>query len=87
MKDTLITARRKRIELCTWLVCFVIANALNLYAIAAYGTSYAELLTSIFYVITFSCVLYVVWTLLRILFFGIKRLFAPAPRNKRLKPY
>ena len=33
MKDTLITARRKKIELRTWLICFVIANACNLYAI------------------------------------------------------
>ena len=67
MKDTLITARRKN-ELFTWLICFAIANLLNLYAIIAYKTSFQELLTSFFYVITFSCALYVLWTVLRLFF-------------------
>lgn len=40
MKDTLITAHRKKVELLTWLVCFVMANLLNLYAIIAYKTSF-----------------------------------------------
>ena len=48
MKDTLITARRKKIELRTWLICFVIANACNLYAIIVYKTSFTELLTVFF---------------------------------------
>lgn len=74
MKDTLITARRKRKELFSWLICFIIANLLNLYAIITYKTSYMELLTSIFYVIIFSCVLYIVWAFLRILCYGIKLL-------------
>ena len=30
MKDTLITAHRKKVELLTWLVCFVMANFLFL---------------------------------------------------------
>ena len=54
MKDTLITAHRKKVELLTWLVCFVMANLLNLYAIIAYKTSFLEVLTSFFYVIMFS---------------------------------
>lgn len=36
------------------------ANLLNLYAIIAYKTSFLEVLTSFFYVIMFSCVLYVI---------------------------
>ena len=75
MKDTLITARRKKNELFTWLICFAIANLLNLYAIIAYKTSFQELLTSFFYVITFSCALYVLWTVLRIFFYGVRILF------------
>lgn len=75
MKDTLITARRKKIEILTWLVCFLVANGLNLYAIIAYRTPYSELLTSFFYVLAFSGVLYVAWTALRLVFFGIMRLF------------
>ncbi|WP_291529559.1 hypothetical protein [Bacteroides sp. UBA939] len=75
MKDTLLTARRKKIELLTLLACFVIGNLANLYAIISYKTPFSEMLTSIFYVITFSCVLYVFWTILRILFYGIRNLF------------
>lgn len=48
MKDTLITARRKEIELYTWLVCFAIANVCNLYAIIVYGTPFMELFTAFF---------------------------------------
>lgn len=75
MKDTLITARRKTTELLTWLVCFVIANLANLYSIIAYGTSFMELLTSLGYVLVFSCVLYLAWTLLRLLYGGVRRLW------------
>lgn len=75
MKDTLITARRKKTELLTLLVCFVIGNLANLYAIVSYETPFSEMLTSIFYVLVFSWVLYVFWTILRILFYGIRSLF------------
>lgn len=75
MKSTVITARRKKIELLTMLVCFVVANLANLYAIISYDTPFSEMLTSIFYVLAFSCVLYAFWTLLRVLFYGIRRLF------------
>ena len=33
MKDTIVTARRKKIELITLLVCFVVSNLLHLYII------------------------------------------------------
>ena len=36
MKDTIVTARRKKIELITLLVCFVVSNLIHLYAIIAY---------------------------------------------------
>lgn len=75
MKSTVITARRKKIELLTMLVCFVIGNLANLYAIISYKTPYSEMLTSFFYVLAFSCVLYVFWTILRLLFYGIRSLF------------
>lgn len=75
MKNTIITARRKKIELLTLLACFIIGNLANLYAIVSYKTPLSEMLTSIFYVLAFSCVLYIFWTVLRILFYGIKKLF------------
>lgn len=68
MKDTVLTARRKKIEIITLLVCFVLANLVNLYAIIAYNRSMMEMITSIFYIIIFAFVLYACWTLLRLLF-------------------
>ena len=75
MKNTVITARRKKIELLTLLACFIIGNLANLYAIISYETPFSEMLTSFFYVLAFSGMLYVFWTILRILFYGIRSLF------------
>ena len=75
MKNTVITARRNKIELLTLLACFIIGNLANLYAIISYETPFSEMLTSFFYVLAFSGVLYVFWTILRILFYGIRSLF------------
>lgn len=58
MKDTVLTARRKKIEIITLLVCFVLANLVNLYAIITYHRSMMEMITSIFYIIIFAFVLY-----------------------------
>lgn len=75
MKDTVLTARRKKIELITLLVCFVLANLANLYAIITYHQSMMEMITSIFYIIIFAFVLYAFWTVLRLFFYGVKALF------------
>lgn len=75
MKDTIITARRKKVEFITLLICFIVANLVNLYAIIAYHAHFKELITSIFYIIIFTFVLYVFWSILRILFYGIRGLF------------
>ena len=75
MKDTVLTARRKKIEIITLLVCFVLANLVNLYAIITYHRSMMEMITSIFYIIIFAFVLYAAWALLRLLFYGEKALF------------
>ena len=55
--------------------CFIIGNLANLYAIISYKTPFSEMLTSVCYVLVFSCVLYAFWTLLRLLFYGIRNLF------------
>ncbi|MDD3036264.1 hypothetical protein [Bacteroides sp.] len=75
MKDTTLTARRKKIELVTLLICFIIANLANLYAIIAYHTHFSEMITAIFYIIIFTFVLYTFWTVIRIFLYGIKTLF------------
>lgn len=76
MKDTIITVRRKKIEIFTCVVCFAISFLLNLYAIVAYHAPYTELYTSIFYVLLFAVVLYGAWTVIRLLAFAATRLFA-----------
>lgn len=74
MKDTIVTARRKKTEIITLLVCFVIANLVHMYAIIAYHGSFMEMITSIFYIFIFTFALYAFWGLLRLLFYGIKRI-------------
>jgi len=76
MKDTIVTARRKKIELITLLVCFVVSNLLHLYAIIAYHAP-----TSIFYIIIFTFVLYAFWGILRLLFYGMQALFKKKSRS------
>ncbi len=76
MKDTLITARRKKHEIITFLVCFLVANLANIYAIIAYHTPVVELITSILYVFIFAVVLYLFWCLIRLLKYEIRILFS-----------
>ena len=45
MKDTIVTARRKKTELITLLICFVVSNLLHLYAIIAYHAPFTEMIT------------------------------------------
>lgn len=75
MKDTILTARRKKIELITLLVCFIISNLVHIYAIIAYRASFMEMITSIFYILLFTFALYLFWGILRLLFYGVKALF------------
>ena len=81
MKDIILSTRRQKTELLTWLVCFVIANLVNLGAILSYDAPLLELVTSIGYVTVFSIVMYVAWTALRLVYAGIKPLM-----NKKQQP-
>ena len=78
-----VSSHRIRTELLSLLVCFLIAVGLNVYAIAHYGSPLSELWTSILYVLMATAVLYAVWIILRLLFFGIARLFGYKPKPKR----
>lgn len=75
MKDTLITARRKKYEIITFMACFLVANLANIYAIIAYHTPVFELITSILYVFIFAVALYIFWCLMRLLKYGLRILF------------
>ena len=73
MKDIIIPAKKVRYELWTLLICFVLANAINLYAIITFKTKLIELLSMLGYVITATLVLYAAWSLFRILLYLIKK--------------
>lgn len=77
-----IPSRRIRTELISLLVCFLIAVGLNVYAIIHYNAPLSELWTSLLYVLEASAVLYAVWIILRLLVFGIARLFGYKPKHK-----
>lgn len=74
MKDLIITRKRQITELLTILACVVISIALNVYAIIEYDGQWSQLMTSFFYVLTFAAVLYAIWTIIRLIFYGIKAL-------------
>ena len=76
MKDTIVTARRKKIELITLLVCFVVSNLIHLYAIIAYHAPFTEMITSIFTFVLYAC-----WGILRLLFYGMQALFKKKGRS------
>jgi len=82
-----IPPHRLRTELISLLVCFLIANALNVYAIIHYETSAWELLTSILYVLMATGVLYVVWVVLRQLWYGFLCLIGRKPKPKDRSRY
>lgn len=62
MKDTVITARRKRRELCIILSCYVLANIFNVWGIVKYHTPWTELLTAQIWVLAVTGFFYaLVW--------------------------
>lgn len=66
MKDTVITARAKRLELGLILGCFVAACLINVYAIVRYHTHWSELFSQIGYVVCIAAVLYLLVCLVRL---------------------
>ncbi|MBR4586193.1 MAG: hypothetical protein IKO29_05585 [Bacteroidales bacterium] len=72
MKDTLVTARRKKTEIITALVCFALAFLLNIVCILVYKTPFKEVFTQIGYIVVISVALYVIWTAIRLLVWLIR---------------
>lgn len=74
MKDIIIHTRRQKTEIITLLACFLIANLVNLYAILTHDAPLDELYTSMGYVLVATLVLYLAWTLLRLLGHALTRI-------------
>ena len=81
MKDTIITGNRKIIEIITFIVCFIIACIINVYAIIQYNTPWSEIFTSIGYVFLFAVALYVAWSVIRLVFYYLRKMFKTKRRR------
>ena len=77
MKDIIISSKRQKREITSFLVCFIIAFALNVYAIIK---KWSELFWSLGFVVATAVALYLLWVVARLIFAGIKSLFH---RNKK----
>ena len=67
MKDTLITAHRKLVELKTAGVCLLLAVLLNIGFIIYYRTPFYEVFTQIGYTVVIALGFYVIWTAIRLI--------------------
>ena len=74
MKDTIITTERKKEEIRTFLICFLLANLVNVYAIVTYGTSIKEIATQVGYVFLLAVVLYLLRSILLIAYILVKKI-------------
>lgn len=75
MKDVLISGRRIAREIWIFLGCFVLAFAINIYAIHEYNTQWKELWTTLPITLAVAVALYVLFTILRLILGGVSRLF------------
>ena len=67
MKDTLITAHRKLVELKTAGVCLLLAILVNIGCIIYYHTPFNEVFTQIGYTVVIALGFYVIWTAIRLI--------------------
>ena len=73
MKDTLITAHRKLVELKTAGVCLLLAVLLNVGCIIYYHTPFYEVFTQIGYTVVIALGFYVIWTAIRLILWLFRR--------------
>lgn len=66
MKDTVITAKRKRTEIISVSVCFALAVLINIGSIICYKTPFYEVFTQIGYTLVITLVLYLAWIIVRL---------------------
>ena len=58
MNDIMIKGRRIKIELYKLLICFVIANIMNIFSIIKYNTKWTELFSQLHWVVILTALLY-----------------------------
>lgn len=75
MKDTIITAKQKKRELLYLLISFIIAFALNVYAIIFYNSHWKELITTLHITLLVTIVIYFLLAIIRLIIKGVVYLF------------
>ena len=73
MKDTLITARRKKTELLTVLACLGLAVLVNIGSIIYFHTPFYEVFTQIGYTLMIALGFYLIWTAVRLIVWLFRR--------------
>lgn len=66
MKDIVITKAIQKREFFIWLVCFVVANVVNVATIIKFQTSWLEIFSQLGYVVVLSLLLYGLVAVVRI---------------------
>ena len=73
MKDTLITAHRKLVELKTAGVCLLLAVLVNIGCIIYFHTPFYEVFTQIGYTVMIALGFYIIWTAIRLIVWLFRR--------------
>ena len=73
MKDTLITAGRKKTELLTFLACLGLAVLVNIGSIIYFHTPFYEVFTQIGYTLMIALGFYLIWTAVRLIVWLFRR--------------
>ncbi len=73
MKDTLITAGRKKTELLTFLACLGLAVLVNIGCIIYFHTPFYEVFTQIGYTLVVALGFYLIWTAVRLIVWLFRR--------------
>ena len=73
MRDTLITAHRKLVELKTAGVCLLLAVLLNVGCIIYYHTPFYEVFTQIGFTVVIALGFYIIWTAIRLILWLFRR--------------
>lgn len=75
MADIIITKKRQVTELKILVICFILSIIINIIGIAVYKTSWSELYTQIVPMLIVTVVLYTLFLIIRLIYFGVKKAF------------
>lgn len=71
LKPILISVRRQKIEMVSFLVCFALAYLADIISIILWDGSWKELYSVIGYVLALAVLFYIVWSILRLAYYLI----------------